>query len=85
MGQEALHKEEVYAADGRLTNLDGRSALDKMSKGSFNLYGIIGVEGDEKTLSAGNSGTISRVKKDESLQELKSKSGKLDNINFVTS
>ena len=30
MGQEALHIEEVFVADGLLTNWNGRYALEKM-------------------------------------------------------
>ena len=36
------------------------------------------VEGEDNPLLTGNSGTISRVEKDEDIQELKSKSGQLD-------
>ena len=45
MGQEALHTEEIFAADGLLTNCNGRSAIKKMSNGSFHLVGIIGLGG----------------------------------------
>ena len=54
-----------------------------MSNGSFHLDGIIGVEGEDSPLSTGNSGTIPRIKKDDDLQELKSKSGELDSIQFL--
>ena len=46
--------------------------------GSLHLDGIIGVEGEDNPLLTGNSGIISRVEKDEDIQELKSKSGQLD-------
>ena len=41
MEHEALHMEEVSAADELLTNGNGRSALENMSNGSFHLDGII--------------------------------------------
>ena len=53
-----------------------------MSNGSFHLDGIIGVEGEYNPLSTGNSGAISRVEKDEDIQELKSKSGELNSNQF---
>ena len=81
IGQEALHKEEVSVSDGLLKKWNGQSALNK-SNGSFHLDGIIGVEGEDNPLSTGNSGTISRVKKDDDLQELKSKSRELDSNQF---
>ena len=81
IGQEALHIEEVSAADGLLTKWKGRSALEN-SNGSFYLDRIIGVDGEVNPLSTGNSGTISMVKKDDDLQELKSKSGELDSKQF---
>ena len=40
------------------------------------------MEGKDNSLSTGNSGTISRVKKDDDLQELKSKSRELDSYQF---
>ena len=82
MGQEVLHIEEVSAADELLSNWNGRSALEKMSNGSLHLDGIIGLEGEDDPLSTVNSGRISLMKKDENLQELKSKSEKLDNNQF---
>ena len=36
------------------------------------------MEGEDNPLLTGNIGTISRVEKDEDIQELKSKSGQLD-------
>ena len=75
--QETLDIDEVSAEDGLLTKWNGRYAIEK-SNGSFHLDGIIGVEGEDNPLSTGNSGTISSVKKDDDLQELKSKAGKLD-------
>ena len=45
------------------------------SNSSLHLDGIIGVEGDDDPLLTGNSGTISRLEKDEDIQGLKSKSG----------
>ena len=60
-----------------LTKWNSQSSLNK-SNGSFHLDGIMGVEGEDNPLSAGNNGTISRVKKDGDLQEFKSKSGELD-------
>ena len=53
-----------------------------MPNGSFQLDGSIGLEGEDNPLSTRNSGTISRVKKEEDLQELKSKSGELDSDQF---
>ena len=53
-----------------------------MSNGSFYLYGIIGVEGEDNPLLTGKSGVISSVKKDEDLQELKLKSGQLYSNQF---
>ena len=81
IGQEALHTEEVSASDGLLTKWNGKSVLNK-SNGSFHLDGIIGVEEEDNPLLTGNSGTISRVKKDDDLQKLKSKSGELDSNQF---
>ena len=81
IGQEPLHIEKVSASDGLLTKWNGQSAPDK-SNGSFHPDRIIGVEGEDNPLSTGNSGTISRVKKDDDLQELKSKSGELDSNQF---
>ena len=52
------------------------------SNGSLHLDGIIGVDGEDNPLLTGNSGTISRVEKDEDIQELKSKSGQLDSNTF---
>ena len=80
-GQEALHTEEVSASYGLVTKWNGQSALNK-SNGFVHLDGIIGVEGEDNSLSTGNSGTISRVKKDDDLQELKSKSVELDSNQF---
>ena len=79
IGQEALHIEEV--SDGLLTKWNGQSVLNQ-SNGPFHLDGIIGVEGEDNPLLTGNSGTISRVEKDEDIQELKSKSGQLDSNKF---
>ena len=70
IGQEALHIGEVSAADGLLTKWKGQSTLNN-SNSSFHQDGIIRVEGEDNPLSTGNSGTISRVKKDDDLQELK--------------
>ena len=81
MGQEALYIEEVSASDGLLTEWNGQSAINK-SNGSFHLDGIIGVEGEDNPLLTGNRGTISRVTKDDNLQELNSKSGELDSNQF---
>ena len=58
-----------------------QSPLNK-SNGYFHLDGIIGVEGEDNPLSTGHTGTISRVKKDDDLQELKTKSGALDSNQF---
>ena len=77
IGQETLHTVEVSAANGLLTKWNGQSVLNK-SNGSFHLDGIIGVEGEDNPFLTGDSGTISRVEKDEDIQELKSKSGQLD-------
>ena len=74
VGQEALHIEEVSESDGLLTKWNGQSVLNQ-SNGSLHLDGIIGVEGEDNPFLTGNSGTISRVEKDEDIQELKSKSG----------
>ena len=52
------------------------------SNGSLHLDGIIGVTGEDNQLLTGNSGTISRVEKDEDIQDLKSNSGQLDSIKF---
>ena len=52
------------------------------SNSSLHLDGIIGVEREDDPLLTGNSGTISRVEKDEDIQELKSKSGQLDSNKF---
>ena len=52
------------------------------SNSSLHLDGIIGVEGEDNPLLTGNSGTISRVEKDEDIQELKSKSGQLDSNTY---
>ena len=40
------------------------------------------MEGEDNPLLTWNSGTISRVEKDEDIQELKSKSGQLDSNKF---
>ena len=40
------------------------------------------MEGEDDPLLTGNSGTISRMEKDEDIQELKSKSGQLDSNTF---
>ena len=81
IGQEALHIDKLSASDGLLTKWNGQYVLKK-SNGSYHLDGIIGVEGKYNSLSTGNSGTISRVKKDDDFQELKSKSGELDSNQF---
>ena len=57
-------------------------ALGNMSNGSFYLDRIIGLEGEYNPLSTRDSGTTSRVRMDENLQELKSKSGELDSNQF---
>ena len=66
--------EEVSESDGVLTKWNGQS-VQNQSNSSLHLDGIIGVEGEDNPLLTGNSGTISRVEKDEDIQELKSKSG----------
>ena len=81
VGQEALHIEEVSESDGLLTKWNGQSVLNQ-SNGSLHLDGIIRVEGEYNPLLTGNSGTISRVGKDEDIQEVKSKSGQLDSNKF---
>ena len=81
VGQEALPIEEVSESDGLLTKWNGQSVLNQ-SNSSLHLDGIIGVEGEDDPLLTGNSGTISRVEKDEDIQELKSKSGQLDSNKF---
>ena len=81
VGQEALHIEEVSESGGLLTKWNGQSVLNQ-SNSSLHLDGIIGVEGEDDPLLTGNSGTISRVEKDEDIQELKSKSGQLDSNKF---
>ena len=81
VGQEALHIEEVSESDGLLTKWNGQSVLNQ-SNSSLHLDGIIGVERQDDPLLTGNSGTISRVEKDEDIQELKSKSGQLDSNTF---
>ena len=81
IGQEALHVEEVSESDGLVTKGNVQSVLNQ-SNSSLHLDGIIGVEGEDDPLLTGNSGTISRVEKDEDIQELKSKSGQLDNNKF---
>ena len=81
VGQEALHIEELSKSDGLLTKWNGQSVLNQ-SNSSLHLDGIIGVEGEDDPLLTGNSGTISRVQKDEDIQELKSKSGQLDSNKF---
>ena len=81
VGQEALHIEEVSESDALLTKWNGQSVLNQ-SNSSLHLDGIIGVEGEDGPLLTGNSGTISRVEKDEDIQELKSKSGQLDSNKF---
>ena len=81
VGQEALHIEEVSESDGLLTKWNGQSVLNQ-SNSSLHLDGIIGVEREDDPLLTGNSGTISRVEKDEDIQELKSKSGQLDSNKF---
>ena len=67
VGQEALHIEEVSESDGLLTKWNGQYVLNQ-SNGSLHLDGIIGVEGEDNPLLTGNSGTISRVEKDEDIQ-----------------
>ena len=52
------------------------------SNSSLHMDGIIGVEGKDNPLLTRNSGTISRVVKDEDIKELKSKSGQLDSNKF---
>ena len=64
VGQESLHIEEVSESAGLLTKWNGQSVLNQ-SNSSLHLDGIIGVEGP---LLTGNSGTISRVEKDEDIQ-----------------
>ena len=81
VGQEALHIEGVSESDGLLTKWNGQSVLNQ-SNSSLHLDAIIGVEGEDNPLITGNSGTISRVEKDEDIQELKSKSGQLDSNKF---
>ena len=79
--QEALHIEEVSESDRRLTKWNGQSVINQ-SNGSLHLDDIIGAEEEDNPLLTGNSGTISRVEKDEDIQELKSKSGQLDSNTF---
>ena len=67
VGQEALHIEEVSVSDGLLTKWNGQSVLNQ-ANGSLHLDGIIGVEGEDNPLLTGNSGTISRMEKDEDIQ-----------------
>ena len=83
-GLEALHTEEVSESDGLLTKWNGQSVLNQ-SNGSLHLDGIIVVEGEDNPLLTGNSGTISRVEKDEDIQELKSNRDNWIVINSVTS
>ena len=63
VGQEALHIEEV-------SEWNGQSVLNQSNE-SLHLDGIIGVEGEDNPLLTVNSGTISRVEKDEDFQVLK--------------
>ena len=77
VGQESLHIDEVSESDRLLTKWNCQSLLNQ-SNGSLHLDGIIGVEGEDNPLLTGNIGTISRVEKDEDIQELKSKAGQLD-------
>ena len=70
---EALHIEGVSESDGLLTKWNGQSVLNQ-SDSSLHLDGIIGVEGKDNPLVTRNSETISRVEKEEDIQELKSKS-----------
>ena len=81
VGQEALHIEEVSESDGLLTKWNGQS-VQNQSNSSLHLDGIIGVEGEDDPSLTGNSGTISRVEKDEDIQDFKSKSGQLDSSKF---
>ena len=81
VGQEALYIEGVSESDGLLTKWNGQSVLNQ-SNSSLHMDGIIGVEGEDNPLLTGNSGTISRVEKDEDMQVLKSKSGQLDSNTF---
>ena len=81
VGQEALHIEEVSESDGVLTKWNGQS-VQNQSNSSLHLDGIIGMEGEDDPSLTGNSGTISRVEKDEDIQELKSKAGQLDSNKF---
>ena len=81
IGPQALHIEEVSASYGLLTKWNGQSVLNKPNS-SFHLDGIIRVEGENTPLLIGNSGTISREKKDDDIQELKSKSGQLNSNRF---
>ena len=81
VGQEALYREEVSESDGLLTKWNGQSVLNQ-SNGSLHLDEIIEVEGEDNPLLTGNSGTISRVEKDQDIQEVKSKSGQLDSNTF---
>ena len=81
VGQKSLHIEGVSESDGLLTKWNGQSVINQ-SNSALHLDGIIGVEGEDNPLLTGNSGTISRVEKDEDIQELKSKSGQLDSNKF---
>ena len=81
VGQEALHIGEVSKSDGLLTKWNGQSVINQLNS-SLHLDGIIRVEGEDNPLLTGNSGTISRVGKDEDIQELKSKSGQLASNKF---
>ena len=67
LGQEALHIEEVSESDGLLTKWNGQCVLNQ-SNSSLHLDGIIGVEREDDPLLNRNSGTISRVEKDEDIQ-----------------
>ena len=81
VGQEALDIEEVSESDELLTKWNGQS-MRNQSNGSLHLDGIIGVEGEDTSLLTRNSGTISRVEKDEDIQELNSKLGQLESNKF---
>ena len=78
MGQDALHIEYVFAEDGLLKNGIGRSAIENMLNCYFHLEAIIGLGREDNPLPTRNSGTISKVKRDENFQEMTSKSGELN-------
>ena len=81
MSPPPLNQHVAPPSDGLLTKWNSQSVLNQ-SNSSLHLDGIIGAEGENNPLLTGNSGTISRMEKDEDIQELKSKSGQLDSNKF---